>query len=111
MKKNTESSTGWQFDDVPPWRSTLLSWDPQQPRHLRQTRGCNTRAACPAWQATKAELDPHFTFETLGKSPSHAALWFLSCKSGCTSSARTIHPVNSLGQGVPFAMCLHSTQA
>lgn len=71
-----------------------------------QLQGCT-----PGLAETRAKLDLHFTFETSGKSPSRAALWFLSYKSGRTSSATAIHSVNCLGQGVPFAMCLHSIQA
>lgn len=71
-----------------------------------QLQGC-----IPGPAVTRAKLDLHFTFDTSGKSLSHATLCFLSYKSVCASSAMTIHSVNSLGQGVHFAMCLHSIQA
>lgn len=85
QKQSTDSTNGEQFDGVPP-RHCLPPSNPQV-----QLQGC-----IPGLAVTRAELDLCVTFETSGKSPSHVALWVLSCKPGRTSSAAAVHSVNSL---------------
>lgn len=93
------------------WRA--VQWCPPSVIHIAFLGPPTTQTAAwthrwnPGLAATGAELDVHFTFETSGKSPSHAALWFLSYKSGYASSAMTIHSVNS---GARSALCHVFTQ-